>query len=266
MGEDVLDLLEEFARRFAAGERPDAREYLARADEGAPRLAALLERFAVSAAPPDPDEDQVAALRAWLGGEPPLLELRRRRGLRREAVVDALVRSLSLDPAKRDRVAGYYHRLETGQLAPERVDRRVFAALAARAARPRRGSPPLARPAPPRRARLLPRRRRAARRGAGRAPAPAAARARGAGRDRPPLHRRPLKIAPRSMTTGDMPGPVTDPRAGELLARHRELFGGPDLPVPVESIAEDLLGLRSRRVRRPPGVGSPPPARAERSG
>ena len=130
MGEDVLDLLEEFARRFAAGERPDAREYLARAGEGAPRLAALLERFAVSAVPPDPDEDQVAALRAWLGGEPPLLELRRRRGLRREAVVDALVRSLALDPAKRDRVAGYYHRLETGQLAPERVDRRVFAALA----------------------------------------------------------------------------------------------------------------------------------------
>lgn len=40
-----------------------------------------------------------------------------------------------------------------------------------------------------------------------------------------------------------MPGPVTDPRAGALLRRYRELFGGPDLPVPVESIAEDLLGL-----------------------
>ncbi len=93
-------------------------------------MAALLARFAGAAAPPDPADDLVAALRAWLGGEPPLLELRRRRGLRREAVVDALVRSLALDPAKRDRVAGYYHRLETGQLAPERVDRRVFAALA----------------------------------------------------------------------------------------------------------------------------------------
>ncbi len=41
-----------------------------------------------------------------------------------------------------------------------------------------------------------------------------------------------------------MPGPVTDPRAAELLARHREVFGGSAVPVPVESIAEDLLGLR----------------------
>lgn len=43
-----------------------------------------------------------------------------------------------------------------------------------------------------------------------------------------------------------MPGPVTDPRAGELLRRHREAFGGPGLPVAVQSIAEDLLGLRIR--------------------
>lgn len=42
----------------------------------------------------------------------------------------------------------------------------------------------------------------------------------------------------------DMPGPVTDPRAGVLLQRYFDRFGGPELPVPVESIAEDLLGLR----------------------
>ncbi|MFN8185465.1 MAG: ImmA/IrrE family metallo-endopeptidase [Gaiellales bacterium] len=41
-----------------------------------------------------------------------------------------------------------------------------------------------------------------------------------------------------------MPGPVTDPRAAALLCRHREAFPGPGLPVPVEAIAEDLLGLR----------------------
>ena len=41
-----------------------------------------------------------------------------------------------------------------------------------------------------------------------------------------------------------MPGPVTDPRAGALLRRYGELFGGDEIPVPVESIAEDLLGLR----------------------
>jgi Zn-dependent peptidase ImmA (M78 family) len=41
----------------------------------------------------------------------------------------------------------------------------------------------------------------------------------------------------------DMPGPVTDPRAGSLLEQYRRTYGGRDLPVPVESIAEDLLGL-----------------------
>ncbi len=41
-----------------------------------------------------------------------------------------------------------------------------------------------------------------------------------------------------------MPGPVTDPRAGALLGRYLDRFGGPEIPVPVESIAEDLLGLR----------------------
>lgn len=34
-----------------------------------------------------------------------------------------------------------------------------------------------------------------------------------------------------------------DPRADELRQRYHELFSGDDLPVPVESIAEDLLGL-----------------------
>ncbi len=40
-----------------------------------------------------------------------------------------------------------------------------------------------------------------------------------------------------------VPGPVTDPRAGALRRRYQDLFGGEELPVPVESIAEDLLGL-----------------------
>lgn len=41
-----------------------------------------------------------------------------------------------------------------------------------------------------------------------------------------------------------MPGPVTDPRAAALLERYLETYGGEEIPVPVESIAEDLLGLR----------------------
>jgi len=46
-----------------------------------------------------------------------------------------------------------------------------------------------------------------------------------------------------SAHNGDMPGPVTNPKAGALAERYRALFGGPELPVPVEAIAEDLLGL-----------------------
>jgi Zn-dependent peptidase ImmA (M78 family) len=38
-------------------------------------------------------------------------------------------------------------------------------------------------------------------------------------------------------------GPVTDPRAYRLRERYHAHFGGPELPVPVERIAEDLLGL-----------------------
>jgi IrrE N-terminal-like domain len=37
--------------------------------------------------------------------------------------------------------------------------------------------------------------------------------------------------------------PVRDPRADDLRARYHALFLGADLPVPVEAIAEDLLGL-----------------------
>src|SRR3990170_8060290 len=40
-----------------------------------------------------------------------------------------------------------------------------------------------------------------------------------------------------------MPGPVTDARAYELRERYHAAFGGAELPVPVEAIAEDLLGL-----------------------
>jgi len=36
----------------------------------------------------------------------------------------------------------------------------------------------------------------------------------------------------------------SDPRAHALRERYVRMFGGPELPVPVESIAEDLLGLR----------------------
>lgn len=40
-----------------------------------------------------------------------------------------------------------------------------------------------------------------------------------------------------------MAGPYTDPRAHEVRERYLRAFGGPERPVPVESIACDLLGL-----------------------
>jgi hypothetical protein len=39
-----------------------------------------------------------------------------------------------------------------------------------------------------------------------------------------------------------------EPRAHALRERYLQTFGGPEIPVPVESIAEDLLGLRIERA------------------
>jgi hypothetical protein len=130
MAEDPGILFEEYAARFARGERPDPREYLARAGDTQDELARLIERFLSSVTPPEPSEDSVAMVAGWLEGDPPLLELRRRRGLKRGLVVDVLMKLLGLDPRKREKVARYYHELETGLLDPSRVDGSVLAALA----------------------------------------------------------------------------------------------------------------------------------------
>ena len=127
---DLDHLLDEFAARFARGEHPDPRDYLRRAGEEADELAELIDAFLVAAGPPSPDAETVALMEAWIAGEPPLLELRRRRGHRREAVVEAILGTLGIDPAKRSKVAGHYHRLESGLLDTRRVDRRVLDAIA----------------------------------------------------------------------------------------------------------------------------------------
>jgi hypothetical protein len=152
---DIDRLLDDYASRFARGERPDAGPYLARTGRRAAELRELIDGFLSAAPPPAPDEESVALMRAWTRGEPPLLELRRRRGQRRETIVEAILSALAIDPGKRGRVAGHYHRLESGLLDLRRVDRRVLAAiagalgstvddLAAWSVRPR---PPLARAA-----------------------------------------------------------------------------------------------------------------------
>lgn len=127
---DLYELFDEYAARYARGERPRAREYLARAGPDADRLARLLDGFVAAAELPAPADEDVALVAALASGESPLLELRVRRGLKLDEVVDALVRVLGLDPRKREKVKRYYQQLETGVLEPRRVDRRVFAALA----------------------------------------------------------------------------------------------------------------------------------------
>lgn len=129
MAETIAELFDEFARRFSAGERPNVGDYLDRAGEEADELAALLDAFLQAAPPPPPAEETVAMMEAWAAGEPPILALRTQRGLKRAEVIGALMKLLGLDPAKEKKVAGYYHRLETGLLDPSRVDRRVFDAL-----------------------------------------------------------------------------------------------------------------------------------------
>src|SRR4051812_23035721 len=103
MREDVFMLLDEYAASFARGERPDTRDYLQRAGDGRDELAALIERYLERVSAPAPEEDAVALASAWLASTPPLMDMRTRRGLRSDEVVDALIVGLSLDSTKREK-------------------------------------------------------------------------------------------------------------------------------------------------------------------
>jgi hypothetical protein len=125
----VLDLFDEFAQRFARGERPSVPEYLERAGKSGAELARMLDRFLASAPPPQPPPERVAMMRAWMAGQPPILELRKERGLTRDLVVERLLGLLGLHSERRGKVRRYYHELETGLLEPRGVDRKVWEAL-----------------------------------------------------------------------------------------------------------------------------------------
>lgn len=126
----VLELFDEFARRFARGENPPVREYVERAGASGEELARMLDRFLASAPPPQPPAERVEMMRAWIAGQPPILELRKQRGLTRDVVVERLLDLLGLREERRAKVRRYYHELETGLLEPRGVDRRVWEALA----------------------------------------------------------------------------------------------------------------------------------------
>jgi hypothetical protein len=127
---DVAVLFDQYAAAFARGEEPDLREYLTRAGDGADELARLVEAFVAAAPAAEPSEERIALTRAWAEGRSPLLEVRTRRGVRREEVVDRILSRFGIDGAKRQKVAGYYHELEAGLLDPLRVDRSVWELLA----------------------------------------------------------------------------------------------------------------------------------------
>lgn len=131
MTERVDELADAFIVAYRRGEDPDLRTYLERAGEQRDELARLVEVLLRAVPPPEPTPEALALARTWVAEqEPPLVALRVRRGLKRDEVVDALRRSLGLGEAAREKLQLRYHELETGQLQPSRVDRRVWQALA----------------------------------------------------------------------------------------------------------------------------------------
>ena len=130
MTDPAYELFDEFAARFARGESPDVRAYLARAGESRDELAELIDAFLTRAQPPEPDDESVAVMRAFVDGRPPLLELRTRRGIRVDEIVDGLIKTLGLDAGKSAKVKRYYQQLEGGLLEPSGVDASVWDALA----------------------------------------------------------------------------------------------------------------------------------------
>jgi hypothetical protein len=131
VSEPTLELLfDEFATSYLRGERPDVGVFLERAGAERDELGLLLDRFLEAVPARASSEEEIVALQARLEQQPPLLVLRLRRALRREAVVEALVSRLGLDPAKSGKVGGYYADLEVGILDPKPVDRRVWDVLA----------------------------------------------------------------------------------------------------------------------------------------
>ena len=129
MNDKTLRLFDEFAVSFERGQRPDVRELLVRAGDDAGELAPLVDAFLAGAEPPPPEPERVELMRAWARGEPPLLELRKSRRLKRADLVARLTGLLGLSPDREQKVAGYYHELEAGLLPPRGVDARVWDAL-----------------------------------------------------------------------------------------------------------------------------------------
>jgi hypothetical protein len=126
---DAIALFEEYAAAYANGERPRARDYLARAGPLADELAELIDAWLRAVPVSQPDEETIALVGSWIAGQPPLVELRARRGVSVDEVVDAMVAALKVDPTRRAKVKSYYQKLEQGLLDPSHVSIKVLTVL-----------------------------------------------------------------------------------------------------------------------------------------
>jgi len=127
---DVTELFEEWAARLARDERPDPNEYIDRAGPQGEELARMMDRYLRASRPPQPTEETVELVRAWAAGEPPLVALRARQGVKRDSVVDAVMRAFGLPEEKRVKVKRYYEELEAGMLDPRQLATELVEVLA----------------------------------------------------------------------------------------------------------------------------------------
>jgi hypothetical protein len=114
----VDTLFDEYAARWARGERPDAADYLDRAGKERAELALLIDRYLSVAPAFEPDEATVRFVELYEGDEPTLLAVRVARGLRREDVVAWILKSFGLPADKESKVSRYWHDLEVGRRSP----------------------------------------------------------------------------------------------------------------------------------------------------
>jgi hypothetical protein len=145
MAKKTLDtLLNEFTEAWNAGERPRVDDYVARAPAAErDELAGLIGAFLELAPTPeytkeqlreiqrDPLVQQVGNLLDSRSGLWPTLLPRLRAGVKltRDQLVQALARAVGVQ-GREAKVKEYYHQMETGQLDPRGVSRRVLEALA----------------------------------------------------------------------------------------------------------------------------------------
>ena len=84
-----------------------------------------MERFLQAAPRPQPTDEDVELVRAWMRGDSPLAEIRSRRGITRDQIVTAIQERFGLRDDQRAAIKDYYHQLESGLISPRRLSARL---------------------------------------------------------------------------------------------------------------------------------------------